>query len=179
MAELIETPAATGLPIILGGATLELCPAGRVTWIAALPGQRDAVSDALKSATGVAFPEAESIDCTADLRAVWVGPDEALVFGDVPQIAGSVQADQSDGISLLRLVGPSARDILMRLVPIDLRDKAFPVCASARTMLAHLAVSLIRTDDDAYEIVVMRSMTRTAIHDLCRAMEMRAAAQTR
>lgn len=177
MADLIETPAATGLPVTHGDTMLELCPAGRITWLAVLPGQHAAVSAALKDATGVAFPAPDRIDCTADLRAVWTGPDEALVFGDVPDLPGSVQTDLSDGVSLLRLSGPSARDCLMRLTSIDLRDAAFPVCASARTMLAHLSISLIRTDDDAWEIIVPRSMTKTAIHDLTRAMEMRAAAR--
>ena len=43
--------------------------------------------------------------------------------------------------------------------------------ATARAQLGHMNVSLIRTDEDIFEIMVMRSMTHTAIHELTRAMK--------
>ena len=170
MVDLIEAPAPGDLPVTIGEATLELCPLGLVTWLAVLPGRAEAVSKALENAHGIAFPSPDRIEAAGNLRAIWAGSDEALVFGAVPEIAGAVTTDMSDGIASLRICGGAAREVLMRLAPLDIRDGNFAVGASARTMLGHLNISLIRTDDDAFEVIVMRSFTRTAIHELTRAM---------
>ena len=170
MAELIETPPVRDLPITIGAVTLELCPVTEATWIAALPGRVEAVSGALRTVAGIGFPSPDRIETSETARAVWMGPDEALLFGPAPQITGAVATDYSDGIAVLRLCGGPSREVLMRLTPLDLREAMFPVGASARTLLGHLTVSLLRTDEDAFEVIVMRSMTRTAVHELTRAM---------
>jgi sarcosine oxidase subunit gamma len=170
VAELIETPPVRGLPITIGEVTLELCPVTQATWIAALPGRLEAVSGALKKVAGIVFPAPDRIEISETARAVWMGPEEALLFGSAPQIAGAVATDYSDGIAVLRVCGGPAREVLMRLTPLDLREAMFPVGASARTLLGHLTVSLVRTDEETFEVIVMRSMTRTAVHELTRAM---------
>ena len=170
MAELIETPPVRDLPITIGEVTLELCPATEATWIAALPDRVEAVSEALRKAAGLGFPAPDRIESAGGARAIWMGPDEALYFGPAPQITGAVTTEYSDGIAVLRICGGPAREVLMRLTPVDIRDAVFPVGASARTLLGHLTVSLLRTDDEIFEIVVMRSMARAAVHDLTRAM---------
>ena len=171
MVDLIEAPDHPGVPVTIGEATLEVCPVEQATWLAVLPGKAGAVSTALKGMRGVAFPEPDRAENSGDIRAIWTGPDEALVFGDVPEIKGAVTTDMSDGIAVLRICGGAAREVLMRLTPLDIRDAAFEVGATARTQLGHMNVSLIRTDEDIFEIIVMRSMTHTAIHELTRAMK--------
>lgn len=170
MAELIATPAISDLPIMIGDVTLELCPITAATWIAALPGRLAQVSEGLSAAMGLIFPTPDRIAQSETARAVWTGPDEALLFGPPPQVPGAVTTDISDGIAVLRLCGGPAREVLMRLTPLDIRDAVFPVGASARTLLGHLTISLIRTDAEVFEIIAMRSMARTAVHDLTRAM---------
>ena len=69
----------------------------------------------------------------------------------------------------MRLTGPAAAEVLARLVPIDLDPAAFPPGRVARTMLGHMMAVLIATPD-GYDILVMRSFTDTAAHDLSTAM---------
>ena len=63
------------------------------------------------------------------------------------------------------------KDILARLVPIDLRDQAFPDGAAARTLFGHMTAVLMRLGPEHYEVMVFRSMAGTLAHDLKDAME--------
>jgi sarcosine oxidase subunit gamma len=53
---------------------------------------------------------------------------------------------------------------------VDVRRAQFPPGHAARTMLHHMTCTLMRTGDDAFEIMVFRSMAATAVHDLGTAM---------
>lgn len=50
--------------------------------------------------------------------------------------------DQSDGWRSFDVVGPGAREVLAKGVPIDLDATVFPVGDVARTLVAHVAVTL-------------------------------------
>lgn len=168
MASLIaKTPAQGLLPVEIGGTRLEERLYDAITWVAPFDGQDDAVA----SAIGLPFPAPGQTTGGGDRRAVWAGPGQALILGPAVAPEGAAHADQSSGWAVLSLTGPAARDALARLTPIDLRDASFPEAATARTLLGHMTVSLTRTGPETYEIMVFRSMTRTAIHDLTRAMK--------
>ena len=66
---------------------------------------------------------------------------------------------------------------LMRLVPVDLRDSAFPVGRCIRAPLNHMQAILTRTAPDAFEVMVFRSMGRTAWGELAEALEVLEAVQ--
>jgi phosphoglycerate kinase len=68
-------------------------------------------------------------------------------------------------------VGPAAVEALMRPVPLDLRVAAFPLGRSTRVPLNHMQAILTRTAPDAFEIMVFRSMARTAWAELAEALE--------
>jgi sarcosine oxidase subunit gamma len=61
-------------------------------------------------------------------------------------------------------------DVLARLVPVDLRANVFKMNHVAKTMLGHMSVTIVRTGAEAFEIMVMRSMAQTLVHDLDVAM---------
>jgi methylglutamate dehydrogenase subunit D len=72
-------------------------------------------------------------------------------------------ADQSDGQAVLRLSGPRTREVLCKLVPIDLHPRAFEVGDVAVTIAAHMGATLWRLPDEpaghaVYEIAVYRSL---------------------
>ena len=73
---------------------------------------------------------------------------------------------------MLTLSGPAATDALMRPVPLDLRASAFPPGRTARAPLNHMQAILTRTGPEAFEIMVFRSMARTAWHELETTMSM-------
>ena len=172
MVDLIaKTPGVGLLPIAAGGVTLDEVLPQAITSVMPLAGQDKAVSAALKTTIGAAFPAPGRITGKAGARVVWSGAGQALVLGAAVDIAGAVITDQSDGWACMALTGGNARAVLARLVPIDLRDSAFKRGHAARTLLAHMPCVLFRTGAMRYDIMVFRSMAGTAVHDLETAMK--------
>jgi sarcosine oxidase subunit gamma len=171
VARLLERTACDGLglPLSIGGATLSEVVLGPVTSIAPFRGQEVAVAEAL----GAALPAPGRMERAGEARLHWVGPGRALLVGrEAPSGLSEVASvvEQGDGIGAARLEGWAARDVLARLVPLDLRDVAFPEGATARTMLNHMTVTLTRVGPMAYEVMTMRSMARTLVSELTEAM---------
>ncbi len=165
MAELAPITAAAGLlPVTHGGVTLSEPPPQPITSVALLAG---ADGSAFEAAVGAPFPGPGEVSG----RAVWTGRRQCLVLGAAPGgLPGHAVTDQSDAWALLRLAERRATAVLARLAPVDLRLSAFPPGRAARTMLSHMSCILIRREAEAFEIMVFRSMTQTAVHDLSVAM---------
>jgi sarcosine oxidase subunit gamma len=103
-------------------------------------------------------------------RIVWAGLGQWLVEGEAAaSTAGVAVTDQSDAWAGVALTGTAARDVLARLVPLDLDAAVFLPGTVARSMLRHVALLLI-ANDDGFELLVPRSMARTAIADIGAAM---------
>jgi len=175
--ELIAKSALAGqAPLTLAETTLAEAPAATMTSIAPFPGAMDAVNARLQ-ALGVRFPAPNRQSTGPAARLMWTGRDQAFLIGATsPDLTGlAATTDQSDGWATITLAGPLATDTLARLIAIDLRDAAFGVGETARTGLNHMAAILTRTGPAAWEIMVFRSMARTAWHELAEALEMQAA----
>lgn len=157
-----------GLPMTVGGARLSEVELGSVTTIAPFAGRAEAVAERL----GAALPLPGRAAAVEGGRLLWAGPGRAWLVGreapDLRDLAAVV--DQGDGIAAVRLEGAGARDVLARLVPLDLRDGTFPEGAAARTLLNHMAVTLTRVGPEAWEILAMRSMAATLVRELAEAM---------
>ncbi len=166
MANLLAlTPCAGLLPLAHGGVEMvEVLPA-RLMSVAPFAGQEAAVSAQLEAhvGAGLAPPNRRSGAVT------WFGHGTWIVAGDVVLDEAAV-TDQSDAFAVVQLSGARAEDVLARLVPVDLRAQVFKTHHVAKTMLGHMAVTVIRTGPDSFEIMVMRSMARTLVHDLGVAM---------
>jgi heterotetrameric sarcosine oxidase gamma subunit len=169
--DLIATPALDHPPVTRGGVTLAVVDAGRMTSIAPFPGQEAAVHAAL-SAMGLGFPAPNRALGGPSGSIVWTGRAQAfLIRAEAPALAGlAATTDQSDGWVALRLTGPAAPDVLMRLVPLDLRATAFLPGHAARSGLNHMPLILWR-DETGFAILTFRSMARTAWHEIETAME--------
>ena len=171
MASLIAlTPAhGLGLPLATTGARLSEVDPGPVTSVAPFRGREAAVARAL----GAAFPSPGRVERIGEARLMWVGPGRALLIGRAPPegLAGDAAVvDLSDAQAVLLLEGAQARDVLARLVPLDLRDSAFPEGAAARSLVNHMTATLSRVGPDAYEVMAMRSMAGTLVHEIETAM---------
>ena len=162
MANLIAlTPAEGLLPLTIGDVTLtEVAPA-TLTSVAPFKGQKKAVSDALKAQVGAGL---SAINRRSG-AVTWFGHGVWLVSGAVA-LDGAAVTDQSDAWTVVEVKGPGAEDVLARLVPIDLRVSVFKKNHTAKTMLAHMSITITRTGPDAFEIIAMRSMAKTLVHDL-------------
>ena len=162
MASLIAlTPCAGLLPLTVGGITITEAVTEVLTSVAPFKGQKTAVSDALKAQIGSGLP-------AVNRRAgpvTWFGHGIWMVAGAV-SVDGAAVADQSDAWAVVEISGEGVEAVLARLVPLDLRASAFKKGHVAKTMLAHLSVTIVRTDVDSFEIMAMRSMAKTLIHDI-------------
>ncbi|MHC0054900.1 sarcosine oxidase subunit gamma [Actibacterium sp. D379-3] len=175
MARLIARPAvAGGLPLELGATRLTAPEVGAITVIAPYAGAGAALSRALTAAHGLTFPAPNRVVAHAGARLVWSGRGQALLLGPSPGpglAAHAALVDQSDGWAVFGLGGAGARAVLARLTPLDLRADVFGPGQTARTQLGHMAAAITRRGDDGYEIMVFRSMARTALEDLEQAMK--------
>ena len=172
MVKLVAKSPAEGLvPVETGETRLTENIYEAITWVAPLDGKEKAVAKAL----GLPWPKPGEITGEDEHLAIWTAPGQALILGPPVAPRGAAVADQSGGWCVLVLEGADAREVLARLTPLDLRDSAFPEAHTARTLIGHMTASLTRIAPDTYEIMVFRSMAKTAVHELTRAMDAAAA----
>ena len=81
---------------------------------------------------------------------------EASLRAAIPSDAGCVTSLQGARTHLF-VEGPSARDLLGRLVSIDLHPTVFPVGGFAQTGIHHVAGLLLRAGEDRYEFFALRT----------------------
>ena len=175
MPELIAKSALDGRSLTLGMVTLAEVDVGPITSIAVLPGGGKSVAKGLK-VLGLTMPDPGTFAEKKGARIVWTGRDQAfLMSADCPVLEGAAVTDQSDGWAVLGLSGAGAVDVLARLVPVDLRLAALPVGRALRTQLNHMNVVILRVAAHGFEMLVFRSMARTAWHEVETTMSMVAA----
>lgn len=174
MPDLIAKSALSGhAPLTRAGTTLAEGQAGPVTSVAPYPGRMPQV-DACLAPLGLSFPAPNTQVAQGAARMLWTGREMAFLIGaEAPPALADHAAltDQTDGWALLTLTGPMAEAALMRPVPLDLRLAAFPVGRTTRAPLNHMQAILTRTAPDAFEVMVFRSMARTAWAELAEALE--------
>ncbi len=152
---------------------------GPETLIVPFRGREQAVSDAL-DALGLSFPAQNTCVTSGDAALLWAGRGRALLTGvAAPDGLASDAAlvSQTGARAVVLLSGPAMPDVLARLVPVDLRDGAFPVGAVALTLVGHMTAALRRTPA-GIEVAVMRSMAQTLVEEVTRAARNAAARAT-
>jgi sarcosine oxidase subunit gamma len=81
-------------------------------------------------------------------------------------------SDQSDACVILRVTGPKVRDMLAKLIPIDVHPRSFRVSDVAQTLCGYVNVTLWRLEDTAehdpvFEIWVARSLAASLHQAIC------------
>ena len=175
MASLQPRSAFAGLPHGAGRgggpSGLAITPLKGATLISliARKGQAGALSAVVRDAFGLDLPTSPrrvEKDGTAFL---WAGPQQWLAMrhpGD-PSLADTLRSlsaglastvDVSDARALLRVSGPSAREVLTKGVPVDLHPRAFKPGDTTVTLVAHTGVQLWQTDEaPTFELACARS----------------------
>lgn len=167
MPELIATTPLDGrAPLTLSGTTLAEAVWRPITSVAPLSGQGKALARALKG-LGLTFPAPGRFVEAGEARMVWTGRDQAFLIGIAPDglAPHAALTDQSDGWATLSLAGPMAEATLARIVPIDIRTGSFSPGQTARVPFNHMSSVLMRTGPETFEVMVFRSMARTAWHE--------------
>ncbi|MGO4907655.1 sarcosine oxidase subunit gamma [Pseudorhodobacter sp. W20_MBD10_FR17] len=156
-----KTPLWGHTPIALAGVTLAELDLGQVTSVAPFGAVQG-------------FPAPNCVLACGDARLVWAGRGQAFLIGGSPAAWADKAAltDQGDAWACLSVTGAGAVDVLARLVPIDLRTMGSGGCA--RSCLGHMAAIFIAVSG-GFEVMVPRSMAKTAWHEVEAAMRMRSA----
>ncbi|AXV16204.1 sarcosine oxidase subunit gamma [Neorhizobium sp. SOG26] len=124
---------------------------------------------ALSSALGLELPVRSKTSASANGRtALWLGPDEWLVIGEVgggllDALVGTSALHSATDVShrntAILVSGPGAANAINGGCPQDLSLKAFPVGACARTLFGKVEIVLLRTAEDAFRVEVWRSFS--------------------
>ncbi len=170
---LARTPCEGLLPVTIGSVTLSEVVIERMAAVAPFKGKEGAVSAALKEACEIAFPAPNRTSSKGDARAVWAGQGRANVIGcGLPDLSGlAAVTEQGDGVAAVKIEGDGAEAVLARLVPLDLRAATFKRGHTARSLVNHMAASITRLGPKSFEVMVMRSMAQTLVHELTEAAE--------
>lgn len=163
-------PATGPLPVARGGMTLSLVDPGPLTSIAPCRGRVGVTSAALRTATGLTLGPGYATSGGAAIQ--WFGRDLWLLSGIAsPELPGAALTDQSDAWGTLDLTGAKVAEVMARLVPVDLREPAFPEGSALRTEMHGMMVALARTGPQDLRITAFRSMAGTLTHAVIGAME--------
>ncbi len=115
--------------------------------------------------------EVNTMCVSGDYRIYWLGPDEWLIVTPTGQ-AGKLQlelqatlsgvfssvVDNSSGLTLVRISGDNAANLLARDCPLDLHPREFKVgqCAQTRLGKAGMIIAPLR-EGGGFEIIIRRS----------------------
>lgn len=164
MIELRETSPFEDCTLPKGGSgfSISIIPSGRITAISPFPDQVETTRLRLGG-----FPDAGEVIQLGDLRIVWTARDTAFVFGQLPAVDFRdicAVSDQSDGWAGIRFEGPGAEAFLSRRFPFDVRKLMAP--GSARSLLGHLPILVVRPELQCFELWCWRSMTASLCHEI-------------
>jgi sarcosine oxidase subunit gamma len=146
-------------------------PVGQVTLRGDLSSA--ALQAAVTKATGMGVPAPLMAAFDEDTGAVWMSPDELLLFTDYAQadaltaalgeaLAGQhhMAVNVSDARAVITLTGAGVGEVLAKGAPLDLSAAAFPVGTARRTHISGVAVGFWRKGEGEWEIVCFRSFAR-------------------
>ena len=146
-------------------------PVGQVTLRGDL--STPALQVAVTKATGVGVPGPLMAGFDEDTGAVWMAPDELLLFTEYDEadalVAALVKAlagqhhlavNVSDARAVIALTGADVAEVLAKGAPLDFSTGAFPGGTARRTHIAGVAVGVWRKGAQEWEIVCFRSFAR-------------------
>jgi len=128
---------------------------------------------AATEAAGLAMPDRGHANCKDDRGICWMSPDEVLVlcpYADVvatvaqmETVLGDTHAlcvNVSDARAVFDLSGSHAREVLAKLVPVDLAPAQFTSGMFRRTRMAQVPAAFWLHDTDQFRIICFRSQAR-------------------
>ncbi len=161
------SPFAADVAEARAGIRLSPVPPGSVWQVACWPDTFDEIEGELAAAFRAEAPRPGRVAVGHDDRLlIRVEPLKWWIIGadgaDCPLAPGPESGailDMSHDQAGIAVEGAGAGELLKRLVPIDLRERAFPNLSYATTLAHHMVIRVLRRDrgTPCYEVMVMRS----------------------
>ncbi|MCR8825729.1 sarcosine oxidase subunit gamma [Pseudosulfitobacter koreensis] len=134
-----------------------------------------AVKSAATSVASLSMPEAGQASTDGQHGLCWMSPDELLVLCPHDAVAANLEkmgqslgdahalyVDVSDARAVFELSGPHAREVLAKLVPVDLSPAAFTSGMFRRSRMAQIPAAFWLHAPDTFRIVTFRSNAQYA-----------------
>ncbi|GGX48489.1 sarcosine oxidase subunit gamma [Tateyamaria omphalii] len=131
------------------------------------------VQKAATSAASLEMPERGRANCVDDRGICWMSPDELLILCSYDQVSNKLEqmqdtlgnthslcVDVSDARALFDVSGAHARDVLAKLVPVDLAPDQFTSGMFRRTRMAQVPAAFWLHDTDRFRIICFRSQAQ-------------------
>ena len=132
-----------------------------------------AFTSAVRNATGLDLPVANTVSMNDDPRILWLGPNEWWVVASdarreelIERLRGAFAGqhtaliDVSESRTVITVTGPAARDVLARGISLDLHPRAFGPGQCAQTGMAKANIVLHQTDNaPSYDIYILKSFS--------------------
>jgi len=156
----------------------ELAPRGMITVRGELGSA--AMKKAVKAATGTAVPGVREVLAKDEKLAAWMSPDELLIVLPGEETAAAVEAftaaldgvhslvaDVSDARASFGVEGAGAREVLAKLLPVDLHPDAFATGMIRRSHCAQAPAAIWMTGPEQFELICFRSVGQYVFQLLC------------
>jgi heterotetrameric sarcosine oxidase gamma subunit len=140
-------------------------------------GREGVLAGAVEAVFGLPLPQGPRRVTGNGLSVVGSGPQQWLVAAESsahPDLETELRdrlgdcatiCDQSDSRFILRLEGPTLRDVLAKGLPLDLHPRVFKPGDAASSHCSHIAVQLWQLDDEPrFEIAVARGFAQSFWH---------------
>ncbi|WP_170337978.1 sarcosine oxidase subunit gamma [Ruegeria arenilitoris] len=129
------------------------------------------VTKAVKDATGQKMPGQREAFVDGETGVCWMSPDELLVLVPYAEVEAKLAAMQgalsgvhalavnvSDARAVFRVSGPTAREVLGKVAPVDFSSDVFQPGQIRRTRLAQVAGAFWMDDEESFRVVCFRSV---------------------
>ena len=158
------------------GVAAHECLGRRLAIVEARKGREAQFVEQMRAQTGLRPPSGPRRVSSGEFTLLGLGPSRWLVIAP-SDAAAAIEAlerkasgpasfiDQTDGLAVLRISGPRARETFAKGLPIDLDASAFAVDDVAVSAIAHIGVTIWRLDDaPTFEIAAPRSYAGSFAH---------------
>ena len=160
------------LPLAAGGATLAALPASRARAVAPFAGRHEATSETLAGADrrrAAAPGSGRAARSPGPAIGQWLVEGASRPSSPPASPASPRSPTRPTPGRRCASPAPAPRDVLARLVPLDLDPARFPAGSAARSLLRHVPLLLLAREA-GFDLLVPRSYARTAVHELAAAM---------
>ena len=144
----------------------------------ATPLQGDAaLKKVLTAEFGLKMPSATLSSMAKGVRAVSMAPDAMLLIFAHPtpdaemhvrtKLGGAgYTTDQTDSMLAIEVSGPDTMAAMERICPLDLHPDSFGRNASGRTVMEHMAATIIALGDAHFQLLTASSSAKSFLHAL-------------
>ena len=129
------------------------------------------IKSGVKKVAGVAVPDTWRMAMKDGTSVAWMSPDELMImvpYADAPETVAALDkalkgehylaVNVSDARAVFEITGSAVREVMAKLVPVDMAADAFVPGQFRRTRMAQVPAAFWMIDEETIRIVCFRSV---------------------